>query len=121
MMSAQLVQKLHRENLMLSARDWEQIANLHARVADNFATMLTGLKTWDAKVAAEVIREHPEIIRLQRTLQFAALAEVTGSLSPLANQRADEKLHYARVDLINLLGSIDEHTVNVAQVVLGII
>ncbi|MHB1651756.1 MAG: Na/Pi cotransporter family protein [Desulfitobacteriaceae bacterium] len=116
-----IMRKLHGENLALSVDEWESLQGLYERINGNFSTVLEALEHWNADLATEVIREHPEIIRLQRTLQFTALAELPQEDSLVQDPRAGEKLRYAKVDLINSFYGIDEHTVNIAQVVLGIV
>ena len=117
----QLIEKLHQEQLTIPQEDWEQLQELHKPITKNFGRMLQALRKWDVDLAAQVIREHPEIMRLQRSLQFRALAKIPhcdleGNYSP-----TEEKQRYAVVDLINLIYTIDEHVVNIAQVVMGIV
>ncbi|ODA41097.1 Na/Pi cotransporter family protein [Desulfosporosinus sp. BG] len=117
----QLIQKLHRDKITLPFEDWEQLQELHNSITKNFARMIQALHKWDVDLAAEVIREHPEIMRLQRSLQFSALAQTPHCDLDEDNCLNQEKLCYAVVDLINLLYTIDDHVVNIAQVVMGIV
>ncbi|WP_242833890.1 Na/Pi cotransporter family protein [Desulfosporosinus sp. OT] len=116
----QLIQKLHRDKITLPFEEWEQLQELHNSITKNFARMIQALHRWDVDLAAEVIREHPEIMRLQRSLQFSALAQTPHCDLDEDNCLIQEKLCYAVVDLINLLYTIDDHVVNIAQVVMGI-
>lgn len=116
----QLIQKLHQEKTTLPLDDWEQLQELHTSITENFGRMIQALHKWDIDLAAQVIREHPEIMRLQRSLQFSALAKTPHCDLEGNDSHAEEKLRYAVVDLINLLYTIDEHVVNIAQVVMGI-
>jgi len=116
----QLMRKLHQEKLSLPAEEWEQLRELHTPITENFERMLLALLKLDVDLAAQVIRQHPEIMRLQRSLQFCALAKAPHCDWVGNDSRAEEKLRYAVVDLINLLYTIDEHVVNIAQVVMGI-
>jgi len=116
----QLMLKLHQEKLSLSSEEWEQLRELYTPITENFRRMLLALLKLDVDLAAQVIRQHPEIMRLQRSLQFCALAKAPHCDLVGNDSRAEERLRYAVVDLINLLYTIDEHVVNIAQVVMGI-
>lgn len=117
----QLFEKLNRENLMLPKEEWGNLKELYEQVVSHFTTMLQALQDGDAQRAGEVIRERPEIIRLQRSLQFQALAQSRNTNVEEIGNRDEEKLRYAVLDLIDLIYSIEDHTVNISQVVLGIV
>lgn len=112
-----LTKKLHHENLRFPAENWGHLDDLYQRVTDNFGNVLEALNHWDPQTAAEVIREHPETIRIQRDLQFNFLAQCPQQ----SNLKIEEKFRYITLDLINLLYQVDEHTVNIAKVVMGIV
>ena len=115
---AQLVITLHRHAMTLPPQSWTDLQGLYDRVSANYSLTLQALRQWDEEIAGRVIREHPEIMREQRTLQFAFLGR------PSRGQEGDEseeKLGFALVDLLDLLYRVDEHSVNVARVVMGIV
>jgi phosphate:Na+ symporter len=116
----QLAKKLHRENLNIPVEKWKHLDGLYRQVTDHFINILQVLGHWDAQAAGEVIREHPETIRLQRTLQFNYLAQNPQKETD-NDFRNEEIFRYAALDLINLLYLVDEHTVNIAQVIMGIV
>ncbi|WP_042331718.1 Na/Pi cotransporter family protein [Desulfosporosinus orientis] len=120
MAMVQITKKLHRENLQLPEENWEVLNELYTQVTEHFAAVMEALTTWDSQKAAEVIREHPETTRIQRDLQFNFLAQ-----SPLDGLERDlkmeEKRRYITLDLIHLMYQADEHTVNIAKVVMGIV
>lgn len=118
---SQLVNKMYQDNLTLPQEEWESFRELYDKVVDNFKDMLGAMETWNPEMAGKVIREHPEIIRTQRTLRFMSFGPVAPAKSPPLDWRSAERLRYARVDLINLFYGIDEHALNIAQVVMGII
>lgn len=118
---AQLIHKLQQDDIALPKEEWAKLRELNEAVSNNFKLMLLSLKTWDPQPAEQILRAHPEIIRLQRALQFEALAQVPKGDSPEANTFAEEKLRYAIIDFINFHYSIDDHVVNIAQVVMGIV
>ncbi|MCB8816192.1 Na/Pi cotransporter family protein [Desulfosporosinus shakirovi] len=116
-----LTKKLHRENLRVPAENWRHLDYLYQRVTNNFSKVLDALAEGDSQIAAEVIREHPETTRIQRDLQFNFLAQCPQQSSLESDLKIEEKFRYAALDLINLLYQMDEHTVNIAKVVLGIV
>lgn len=121
MAMVQLTKKLHRDDLNVPAENWRHLDDLYRQVTDHFVTVLKALTQWDSQTAAEVIREHPETTRIQRDLQFDFLAQ-SPQQSELENHlRTEEKFRYTMLDLINLLYRVDEHTVNIAKVVMGIV
>ncbi|CAA7599685.1 Sodium-dependent phosphate transport protein [Acididesulfobacillus acetoxydans] len=116
----QQIHKIHREGIDLKQRDWESIAPLYAKVAANFARLLEALRAWDEDKAGAVIREHPDILRLQRSIQFSALAGLPAPGPETVGAKELEKLRYFLVDAVNLFYNVDEHVVNIAQVIMGI-
>ena len=116
----QQVHKIHREGIRLKEKEWESIDPLYDKVSGNFIRMLEALQAWDEERAGDVIREHPDILRLQRAIQFNALAAFPGPEPEAIETREWERLRYALVDVVNLFYSIDEHVVNIAQVIMGI-
>lgn len=118
--AAVIMQKVRAQNLVLSKDEQGVLRELYDKISANYALVLEAMERGDAELAAKVIREHPEIIRLQRSLRFNALAEVPCEETTSEDIRQEERLRYARVDLINHFYNIDEHAVNIAQVVMGI-
>ncbi|OLN33857.1 Na/Pi cotransporter family protein [Desulfosporosinus metallidurans] len=121
MAMVQLSKKLHREDLNVPAENWEHLDDLYRQVTDHFVTILKALTQWDSQTAAEIIREHPETTRIQRNLQFDFLAQSPQQSGLESKLRIEEKFRYITLDLINLLYQVDEHTVNIAKVVMGIV
>ncbi|WP_407306330.1 Na/Pi cotransporter family protein [Desulfosporosinus sp. SB140] len=121
MAMVQLTTKLHRENLNIPAQNWGHLDDLYQQVLDHFATVLQALTQWNPQTAAEVIREHPETTRIQRNLQFNFLAQGSKQGGQESDLKTVEKFRYMTLDLINLLSQVDEHTVNIAKVVMGIV
>ncbi|WP_088188771.1 Na/Pi cotransporter family protein [Desulfosporosinus sp. FKA] len=116
----QLFKKLHLEKLNGQKESWEHLAELYQQVFEHLVIVVKALKHWDSEAAGEVIRDHPETVRLQRTLQFNYLAQ--NPQNEADNEiRNKEIFRYAVLDLISLLYLVDEHTVNIAQVIMGIV
>ncbi|AFQ46315.1 Na/Pi cotransporter family protein [Desulfosporosinus meridiei] len=121
MAMALLAKKLPRETMKVPAENWKHLDELYQRVSCNFAKVMQALTLWDSQIAAEVIREHPETSRIQRDLQFNFLAQCPQLNSQEGNLKIEEMYRYATLDSINLLYQVDEHTVNIAKVVMGIV
>lgn len=121
MAMALLAKKLPRETMKVPAENWKHLDELYQRVSCNFAKVMKALTLWDSQTAAEVIREHPETSRIQRDLQFNFLAQCPQPNSQEGHLKIEEMYRYATLDSINLLYQVDEHTVNIAKVVMGIV
>ncbi|SDG49540.1 Na/Pi cotransporter family protein [Desulfosporosinus hippei] len=121
MAMALLAKKLPRETMKVPAENWKHLDELYQRVSCNFAKVMQALTLWDSQIAAEVIREHPETSRIQRDLQFNFLAQCPQPNSQEGNLKIEEIYRYATLDSIYLLYQMDEHTVNIAKVVMGIV
>ncbi|CAA7600652.1 Sodium-dependent phosphate transport protein [Acididesulfobacillus acetoxydans] len=118
--AAVVIQKVRAQNMDLTQGDREVLRELYHKISRNFSSALDAMERGDEELAAGVIRQHPEIVRLQRSLSFTALAEVPCAETTAEDIRREEKMRYAKVDLMNHLYSVDEHVVNIAQVVMGI-
>jgi len=114
-----LIQRLRRQNPAQADEIWGEIKELYESVMANYNRMIQSLKTWDMILAGEVIREHPEIVRLQRTLQFGLLAQGAGCESQ--EGISSPPAYWENLDAVNLLYRIDKHTVNIAQVIMGLV
>lgn len=117
----QFLERMERDNLKLTPGEWDNVHELYDKISIHFITTSQALRTGDMQSAGEVIRERPEIIRLQRSLQFETLAQA-GSVKLGQDGNVDrEKLRYAALDLLDMIYSIEDHTTNISQVVLGIV
>lgn len=113
------IQRLRHQNPSQANVVWGDLEELYESVLNNYNRMIASLKTWDTRLAGEVIREHPEIVRMQRALQLGLLAQGAGyKVSPEAHPQTR---NWENLDGVNLLYRIDEHTVNIAQVIMGLV
>lgn len=112
--------KIHREALVMPAKEWEQLAELYGMIKDNFVRVLEALKQWNVELAVQALREHREISRVQRALQFTALTQTSRDNFKNTDSRSEEKIIYAKIDLINLFYGIDGHLMNIAQVIMEV-
>ena len=116
---APFIQRLRRQNPAQADEIWDEMKELYESVLNNYNRMIQSLKTWDTELAGEVIREHPEIVRLQRTLQFGLLAQ--GAKCDLPEGEPSQTVYWENLDAVNLLYRMDKHTVNIAQVIMGLV
>ena len=116
---APFIQRLRRQNPAQADEIWDEMKELYESVLNNYNRMIQSLKTWDTELAGEVIREHPEIVRLQRTLQFGLLAQ--GAKCDLPEGEPSQPVYWENLDAVNLLYRMDKHTVNIAQVIMGLV
>jgi phosphate:Na+ symporter len=116
---APFIQKFHRQNPTQAIEIWGDMEELYQGVLSNYNRMIQSLKNWDTRLAGEVIREHPEIVRLQRGIQFGLLAQGAGTNLP--EGVPPQIVHWENLDAVNLLYRIDKHTVNISQVIMGLV
>ncbi|HWQ71040.1 MAG TPA: Na/Pi cotransporter family protein [Desulfitobacteriaceae bacterium] len=112
--------KIHREVLVIPPKDWDQLAELYAKIKDNFVRVLEALKQWNVELAVQAMREHREISRVQRALQIKTLTQGTCDNYANLDIRNEEKITYAKIDLINLFYGIDGHLMNITQVIMEV-
>ncbi len=115
---AQLVLALHSHALKLPPENWTDLQGLYDRVATNYSLTLQAFRQWDEDLAGRVVRENQEILLEQRMLQLSLLGRPACAED---GSEGEEKLGFALVDLLDLLRRVDEHSVNIARVVMGIV
>lgn len=117
----QFLEKMEGQNLKLTGAEWKSLEELYDNVAAHYKAMGQSLRTGDMQRAEEIIQERPEVIRLQRSLQFETLAQAGTSQAELSGGSDEEKLRYAVLDMLDRIYSIEDNIVNISQVVLGIV
>jgi phosphate:Na+ symporter len=117
----QFLEKMEQDNFKRIGAQWSNIKELYDKISEHYVMMSQALRTGDMKSAGEIIRERPEVIRLQRSLQFETLAQAGGSKFGPSGKTDEEKLRYVVLDMLDMIYSIEDHTVNISQVILGIV
>lgn len=117
----QFLEKMEGQNLKLTGAEWKSLEELYDNVAAHYTAMGQSLRTGDMQRAEEIIQERPEVIRLQRSLQFETLAQAGTFQAELSGGSDEEKLRYAVLDMLDRIYSIEDNIVNISQVVLGIV
>lgn len=107
--------KVTYEQLAFSEEGYEEIETLYNMVCNNYKQALFALKNNDTKLASLILKEHPKIRRYEKKLRFSHFERMqSGNKKTLATS----SLH---LDLIESLLRIDNHTINIAQGVIGIV
>lgn len=112
---AKNVRKIQTEGLRFSEEGIEEIEEMFSKVVLNFNSAMKAFETGDRELATVVIKEHPKVLRLEKTLRYSHFDRMQ-----CGNQKTftTSSVH---LDLIESLLRIDSHAVNIAQVVLGIV
>lgn len=132
--TVKLTQRFEEIEHRVTAQQWDEISRLYEKVRENFASLITSLQSGDEKGAGYVIRKHPEILRMKYSLQFSILATSDNLKNAAAegetgwarksgnteDSMGEEKQRSLAVDIINLFYNIDQHTRNMAEVIIGI-
>lgn len=111
----QIALKLHAQEVEFSEEGLEEIEALFGQARENFALAFRAFAEWDEGVASRAIKEHPKMLRFEKGLRYSHFDRLqAGNPRTLATS----PLH---LDLIEVILRIDSHTVNIAQVVMGIV
>lgn len=112
---AQIARKIQVEQLQFSPEGWEELEAMARQTCDNFDRALRAFADGDADLAGRVIKTHPEMLRLEKSLRYSHFDRMQ---SGNPKTMATSSVH---LDLIEDLLRIDSHAVNIAQAVLGIV
>ncbi len=113
--TGKIADKIRIEGLVFSEEGFDEIRMLFEMTAANFTNSISAFEKFDQKLANGVIKEHPIIIRFARELQFNHFQRLQSGNS---NTVATNSFY---LDLIEALVRIDNQSVNIAQIVLGIL
>ncbi|MEW8959665.1 MAG: Na/Pi cotransporter family protein [Moorella sp. (in: firmicutes)] len=92
-----------------------ELQEMFNKVKENFDTAIKAFADNDEVLAAGVIRGHPEILRLEKTLRYSHFQRLQ------QENRLSLETTSMHMDLINQLLRLNFHSVSIAQAVLGII
>lgn len=107
--------KVHAQEVEFSEEGLEEIEALYRQAKENFDLAFRAFAEWDEVVASRAIKEHPKMLRFEKGLRYSHFDRLqAGNPKTLATS----PLH---LDLIEAILRIDSHTVNIAQVVIGIV
>jgi phosphate:Na+ symporter len=107
--------KLHAENIDLSQEGFEELEDIYQQVFTHFKDSVKAFELSDQVLATRIIKEHPKILRLEKELRYSHFDRMQhGNPKTIATSA----IH---LDLVEAMLRIDSHSVNIAQVVMGII
>jgi phosphate:Na+ symporter len=114
-MVAKNTRKLMTEDLEFSREGMDEIDTLFTRAFDNFQRVLTAFENMDREQSTWVIKEHPNLLRLEKQLRYSHFERMRCGNPKTFDTSA---IH---LDLIEAILRVDSHTVNIAQCILGIV
>ncbi len=107
--------KLKYEDLEFSEEGMGEIAAIFNQTFNNFKLALRSFEEMDVTLATRVIKEHPKILRLEKSLRYSHFERMQcGNIKTIATS----SIH---LDLVEAILRIDSHSVNIAQGVMGIV
>jgi phosphate:Na+ symporter len=112
---ARIALKVHAEEVEFSEEGLEEITALYRQARENFDRAFRAFADWDEAAASRAIKEHPKMLRFEKGLRYSHFDRLQSGNPKTA---ASSPLH---LDLIETILRIDSHTVNIAQVVIGIV
>lgn len=107
--------KIEETGIGFSAEGQEEMQEMYRRVQENFNKAITAFATADHRLAVQVIKSHPEILKMEKTLRFSHFQRLQ------RENRLSLETTAVHMDLINHLLRLNSHSVNIAQAVMGII
>ncbi len=112
---ASIGMKITSEQLTFSEEGYGEIETLYHIVSNNYQQALKSFEDYDTKLASQILKEHPKIRRYEKELRYSHFERMQ-----LGNKKtlATSSLH---LDMIESLLRIDNHTINIAQGVIGIV
>ncbi|MEW6663054.1 MAG: Na/Pi cotransporter family protein [Bacillota bacterium] len=110
----QVCVKMQQEGMELAKIGWQEILSLYKKVSDNLELALKAFEADDLELAKKVIKNQPEIQKIEKNLRYYHCRRIQGPEVPAI----DSGIH---LDILNDLLRINNHTVSIAQAVMGII
>lgn len=112
---ARNARKLKYEDLEFSEEGLGEIEEIFNQTFNNFKLSLRSFEEMDVTLAIHVIKEHPKIQRLEKSLRYSHFDRMQcGNIKTVATS----SIH---LDLVEAILRIDIHSVNIAQCVMGIV
>ncbi|WP_406676618.1 Na/Pi cotransporter family protein [Moorella sp. ACPs] len=107
--------KIEASGVEFSPAGQAELQEMFNKVKENFATAIQAFAADDEALAARVIRDHPEILRLEKNLRYSHFQRLQ------QENRLSLETTSIHMDLINQLLRLNMHSVSIAQAVMGII
>lgn len=107
--------KLRNEDLEFSEEGFGEIEGIFYQTFNNVKLSLKSFEEMDPTLATRVIKEHPKIQRLEKSLRYSHFERMQcGNAKTVATS----SIH---LDLVEAIIRIEAHSVNIAQGVMGIV
>jgi phosphate:Na+ symporter len=107
--------KIKMEGIAFSAEGLEELETMFVQVRERFNMAIKAFANNDESLAMRVIKEHPQILRLEKELRYNHFDRMQSGNQKTITTSAEH------LDLIEGFLRIDAHAVNIAQVVVGIV
>ena len=108
-------QKIKTEAIEFSEEGQGELQDMYLQVSGDFRSALRAFATGDQALATKVVREHPRVLRLEKELRFSHFERMQGGNPKTV---ATSSVH---LELVEALVRVDNHALNIAHVVLGIV
>lgn len=107
--------KIEETGIGFSPEGQKEMQEMYCRVRENFNKAITAFSNTDLRLAVQVIKSHPEILKMEKALRFSHFQRLQ------RENRLSLETTAVHMDLINHLLRLNSHSVNIAQAVMGII
>ncbi|MGI9950935.1 Na/Pi cotransporter family protein [Moorellaceae bacterium AZ2] len=108
-------QKIEETGIGFSEEGQAEIQEMYRQVQENFNNAIRAFAHNDHGLAVQVIKSHPHILKLEKTLRFSHFQRLQ------QENRLSLETTSVHMELINHLLRLNSHSVNIAQAVMGII
>ena len=115
MQMASISRKTQDWGMDLSKEGWIEIEDMYHQVEAGFDRAISALADGDTDMARRVIQDQPLVARLEKRLRYTHVLRIQ---EDVAASRDTSEIH---MDLIYGLLRINQHSVSIAQAVMGII
>jgi len=112
---SEIGKKLKQNGIDFSPEGWQDLEKMYKIVAEELKAAIKAFAEDDAEMAMTVLQHQAEVERLEKELRYAHFRRIQYD-----NPQSLESSAY-HLDLVNNFLRVNEHSVNIAQTVLGII
>jgi phosphate:Na+ symporter len=107
--------QLRRQGLEFSEEGLGELESMLSQTKDNYGLSLKAFENLDVSLATRVIKEYPNLLRFEKDLRYSHFDRMQGGNEKTATTSA---IH---LDVVESILRINSHSVDIAQVVAGIV
>ncbi|MBE3581877.1 MAG: Na/Pi cotransporter family protein [Thermoanaerobacteraceae bacterium] len=107
--------KIEETGIGFSEEGQAELQEMYRQVQENFDQALKAFADNDHRLAVQVIKRHPHILKMEKALRFSHFQRLQ------QENRLSLETTSVHMELINHLLRLNSHSVNIAQAVMGII